>query len=212
MRWYNHRVEVVSGGLLFFFLVFLTGFSLAANGKAYYDPTIKTIIAQDCARCHSGPVRNLMDYDSLKMYADSGMLATMVQGSMARFAGTDRQTIIDWANAGAPEKPEPGPAKVNFFNGFHGLGGGNQNRNQPYVTDVPMDKINYTNTIQYVLARDCLRCHSDKFRNLTTYENVNMYIKNGLLKTMMERGGPMRRFACGDAELIITWINNGAPR
>ena len=211
MRWQNHRAAVVSQGLLFFFLVFLAGFSLAANGKAYYDPTIKAIIAHNCARCHSGPVRNLMDYDNLKMYADSGMLATMVQGSMARFAGNDRGTIIDWVNAGAPEKP--GPAKVYFFNGFHGMGGGgSQNRNQPYVPDVPMDKINFTNTIQYVLAKDCLRCHSDKFRNLTTYENVNIYVKDGLLKTMVERGGPMRRFACGDAELIITWINNGAPR
>lgn len=211
MRWHNHRVEVVSGGVLLFFSVFLAGFSLAANGKVYYDPTIKSIIARKCARCHSGPARNLMDYDSLKMYADSGMLVTMVQGPMAGFAGNDRQTIIDWANAGAPEKP--GPAKVNFFNRPHGMGrGGGRNRTQPYVPDVSMDKVTYTNTIQYVLAKDCLRCHSDKFRNLTTYENVNIYVKNGLLKMMVERGGPMRRFACGDAELIISWINNGAPK
>jgi len=190
--------------------VFLTGFSLAAGKSVYYEPTIKNIIARDCSRCHSGPARNLMEYDNLKIYATSGMLATMVQGTMARFAGNDRDAILDWVSAGALEKPEP--ATVNFFNGIHRPGGGNWNRNQPYVPNVTADKMTYGNTIQYVLAKDCLRCHSDRFRNLTTYEDVNLYVKSGLLKTLVRRGGPMHRFAGKDYALIITWINNGAPK
>ncbi|HIJ57671.1 MAG TPA: hypothetical protein HPQ03_16320, partial [Deltaproteobacteria bacterium] len=59
-----------------------------SNGP-YYEPTIKNIIAADCGRCHSGPTRNLMDYDSLKTYAGTGMLETMVQGPMRGFAGND---------------------------------------------------------------------------------------------------------------------------
>ena len=200
---------MVSGLLAIVFIGVWTCFSLAAT-KIYYEPSIKNIVARDCSRCHSGASRNLMDYDNIKMYADSGMLATMIQGSMARFAGNDRGKILDWVNQGAPEKPEP--VKVNFFNGFHGQGRGNFHRGQPYVLNVPKDKVTYENTIQYVFAKDCLRCHADRFRNLTTYENIDVYVKSGLLKSLVQRGGPMSRFAGKDGDLIISWINNGAPR
>ena len=209
-REYNQRIASASGIFLFVFFVFSTCFSLAANKKVYYEPTVKNIISRDCSRCHSGGVRNLMDYDNLKMYATSGMLATMVQGPMAQFAGNDRGDILDWVNAGAPEKPVP--AKVNFFTGIHGPGAGHCPIDQPYVTNVPMDKMTYGNTIQYVLAKDCLRCHSDRFRNLTTYDNVYIYVKSGLLKTLVQPGGPMNRFAGKDDALILAWINNGAPK
>ncbi|MBF0376912.1 MAG: hypothetical protein HQK72_05470 [Desulfamplus sp.] len=182
--------------------------TLAANAKVYYDPTIKDIINKDCARCHSGPSRNLMDYDNLKMYADSGMLAAMVQGSMSRFAGNDMGTILDWINSGSPEKQ--GAAPAGFFSTMNQPTGCPSN--QMFVPDVPLDKITYTNTIQYVLARDCLGCHSDKFRNLTTYENVKIYVDNGLLRSLVQRGGPMHRFAGPDAKLIIMWVDKGAPR
>ena len=202
------------------FSCFRTGLTWAAGNKIYYEPTIKNIITNDCGRCHSGPTRNLMDYDNLKAYADSGMLAAMVQGSMSRFAGNDRGTILEWVNAGALEKSgakkvnflNPGTKKINFFNGLHHPGGGLGGASQPYLPDVPVDGITYENTIQYVLAKDCLRCHSGHFRNLTTYDNVNIYVKNELLKTLVQRGGAMHRFALKDSRWIIAWINNGAPK
>ncbi|MBF0468012.1 MAG: hypothetical protein HQK61_03870 [Desulfamplus sp.] len=186
---------------------FKTGQAQAGN-TVYYDPAIKNIISNDCARCHSGMARNLMDYDNLKAYADSGMLAAMVQGSMSRFAGNDMGTILDWINSGAPEKPGAKPA--GFFSMFNQPTG--CPTGQQYVPDVPLDKITYNNTIQYVLARDCLGCHSDKFRNLTTYENVKMYADSGLLKSLVQRGGPMHRFAGPDTRLIVLWVDKGAPR
>ena len=183
----------------------------AAAKKIYYDPTVKNIIQSDCGRCHSGATRNLMDYDSLKAYAESGMLGGMVQGSMGRFAGKDAQTIIGWVNSGAKEKPPAG--QVHFFSGFS-AGGGHGPTGCPRAqvpVNVPADQITYENTIQYILAQDCLRCHSGQFRNLTTYRNVKLYVDNGLLKILVDMGGPMHRFAGPDSRKIIAWINNGAP-
>jgi hypothetical protein len=185
----------------------------AAQKKIYYEPTIKNIISNDCAQCHSGPSRNLMDYDSLKMYADTGLLATMVQGPMSQFAGNDAQTIITWAQSGAPEKSPT--IRVFFRSGGGGGGGGNcpqgamgmgmQGQGQ-------QGPITYNNGIRQVLAKDCLRCHSGPFRNLTTYDNVKIYVDNGLLKSLVSVGGPMHRFAGPDSHVIIAWIDNGAPQ
>lgn len=176
--------------------------------NVYYESTIKRIIQNDCGRCHSGPSRYLMDYDSLKAYADSGMLETMVQGPMRRFAGNDVQTIVDWAQQGAPEKPAARAAALT-----QGPGSTSPvcpNPGTP-VHQVP-GQITYNNTIKQILARDCLRCHSGPFRNLTTYENVKMYVDNGLLKTLVVPGGPMHRFAGPDTHEIVVWINSGAPQ
>jgi hypothetical protein len=179
----------------------------------YYDNTIKRIIRNDCGRCHSGPTRNLMDYDSLKAYADSGMLASMVLGPMRRFAGNDVQTIVDWAQQGAPEKPA---AKAAAF--VQGPGTGNPVCPDPGtgpggpLQQAPGGQITYTNTINPILAKDCLRCHSGPFRNLTTYKHVRMYVDNGLLKTLVMPGGPMHRFAGPDTREILAWINSGAPQ
>ncbi len=175
--------------------------------KAYYEHTIKGIIQADCGRCHSGPTRNLMDYDSLKAYADNGMLATMVQGPMMRFAGNDARTILKWIQDGAQEKPSvtaqsrfttrtPGSNSPVYVG--HGSRAGGQ--------------MTYNNTVKHILAKDCLRCHNGPFRNLTTYRNVKMYVDNGLLKTLVLPGGPMHRFAGPDTRQIMAWINSGAPR
>lgn len=176
--------------------------------KVYYSDTIQNIIQSDCSQCHSGASRNLMDYDNLKAYADSGILAIMVQGPMSRFAGNDAPTILAWIDSGAPEKPQattaafPAPACPTSPGTFPG-------NNAAGPAEVP---ITYENTIQYVIAGDCLRCHAGPFRNLTTYENVKMYVDNGLLKTLVQPGGQMHRFAGPDARLFLIWIRNGAPR
>gem|GEM_PF-3048946 len=174
----------------------------------YYEPTVKQIIRQDCGRCHSGPTRYLMDYDSLKSYADSGLLATMIQGPMNRFAGNDARTLLNWIDAGAPEKPAGGqpaafvsPACPNPA--VHGTGRG---------AGAGMETVTYRDTIARILKRDCLRCHSGRFRNLTTYNEVKRYADNGLLKTLVQRGGPMHRFAGPDSRVIIAWIDAGAPQ
>lgn len=182
---------------------------LKANAKViYYEPTIKDIISTDCAQCHSGPSRNLMDYDSLKMYADTGLLATMVQGPMSQFAGNDAQTIVTWAQSGAPEKS----ATTRVF--FRSGGGGNCPPGQmPGASGLQgQGPMTYNNGIRQVLAKDCLRCHSGPFRNLTTYDNVKVYVDNGLLRSLVGIGGPMHRFAGPDSHLIIAWIDNGAPQ
>lgn len=181
--------------------------------KIYYENTIKDIIRADCGRCHSGPTRNLTDYDSLKAYADSGLLATMVQGPMRRFAGNDVRTILNWIQDGAPEKPPGAQARFTDMAGSISTA-----PNRPGCApggppaNLPKDQITYNNTIKQILASDCLRCHSGPFRNLTTYKNVKMYVDNGLLKTLVRVGGPMHRFAGPDTRQIITWINNGAPQ
>jgi hypothetical protein len=199
--------------------------TLVKSQRVYYDNTIKGIILNDCGRCHSGPTRNLTDYDSLKAYADTGLLATMVQGPMRRFAGNDVQTIVDWVQQGAPEKPaapaQPAAKAAAFAQG-PGAGG------QPLVggplcpnpepgpggllRQAPDSQITYNNTVKQILAKDCLRCHSGPFRNLSTYAHVKMYVDNGLLKTLVMPGGPMHRFAGPDTREIVAWINGGAPQ
>jgi len=185
--------------------------AFAGGAGISYESPIKQIIRSDCGRCHSGPTRNLTDYDSLKAYAEGGLLQTMVQGPMRRFAGNDVGTIVKWINDGAPEKPNAG-APVRFT--------------RKAAVNVPPcpapgtngaatsqgAQVTYTGTIKDVLAKDCLRCHSGPFRNMTTYKNVKMYVDNGLLKTLVLPGGPMHRFAGPDTRLFIAWINNGAPR
>ncbi len=189
-----------------------------AGQKVYYEPTIKGIIRNDCGRCHSGPTRNLMDYDTLNSYAQSGLLSGMIQGPMKRFAGNDTQTILDWVNQGAKEKAaDPQGQQVKFVTPpaancpIPPVGARHKTARQGQQ-QTNQDRISYTNTIQYVLKEDCLRCHSSKFRNLTTYENVKMYVDNGLLKELVRLGGPMHRFAGPDTRLIIQWINEGAPQ
>lgn len=179
---------------------------LVAAKKIYYSDTIKNIILADCARCHAGALRNLMDYDSLKSYADSGVLGVMVQGPMAGFAGGDAQTILDWIESGALEHPAPAPAA--FGKGGPVAGGPN---NAPGVGKAG-SQITYENKIKFILAENCLRCHSGPFRNLTTYENVKMYVNNGLLQALVQRGGPMHRFAGPASRKIMGWVKNGAPR
>ncbi len=104
-----------------------SGLITAAAQKVYYEPTVRDIISTDCSQCHSGAVRNLMDYDSLRAYADSGMLAAMVQGPMAQFAGSDADAILAWVDAGAPEHPSkataPSPAAM-VTRHQPGMGGG----------------------------------------------------------------------------------------
>ena len=77
---------------------------------------------------------------------------------------------------------------------------------------VPPSNITYTNTIEGVIEISCARCHSGPLRNLMTYENVKVYVDNGLLAMLVRRGGPMNRFAMQDAPVIIDWAKNGAPR
>ncbi len=189
---------------IFLIVIAMSSVIYAAGSMIYYDPTIKNIIQNDCGRCHSGPSRYLMDYDSLKMYADNGILSAMVQGPMSGFAGNDAATIIDWVNQGAQEKPPAQPVRFN-----------NQapvciNPAVPLPNGSTRQTITYHNTIQAILAKDCLRCHSGQFRNLTTYDNVKIYVDNGLLKQLVQRGGPMHRFACQDSRLIIAWVDQGA--
>lgn len=200
-------------------LIIVTSFAqaqpmiLTKAQKIYYENTVKNIIRADCGRCHSGPTRNLMDYDSLKAYADSGLLGTMVQGPMRRFAGNDVQFILRWIQDGAPEKPTATPARFAHVPGSSstGPGGPGCRPGSPQV-NVSNGQMTYNNTIRNILAKDCLRCHSGPFRNLATYKNVKMYVDNGLLKTLVSVGGPMHRFAGPDSRQIIMWINNGAPQ
>ncbi len=170
----------------------------------YYSDTIQRIIARDCGRCHSGPVRNLMDYDQIKAYADSGLLKVMVSpgGPMYAMAGIDAQTILAWIAQGSLEKPGAQLAQMML----PGVG------TQPFTSTVPVEGVTYENTIKFVLAKDCLECHSGQFRNLTTYSKVKYYVDNGLLRLLVRRGGQMHRFAGPDSRILLEWAAKGAPQ
>ena len=183
--------------------------SAYAANPVYYEPTIKNIVANRCGRCHSVSTRYLMDYDSLQFAAQSGILKTMIQGPMRRFAGRDTQTILNWIDNGAPEKPNA--KQAGFFTNQGGPACQGPVGSAPWTT-MPANKLTYKNSIQYILAKDCLQCHSIPFRNLTTYSNVKIYVDNGLLKNLIQPGGSMHRFARQDSKYIIAWINNGAPK
>lgn len=176
----------------------------AAALDIYYEKPIQGIVRRNCGRCHSGQLRNLLSYDKLKAYIDSGLLRAMISpgGPMNRFAGPDADTILTWIARGAPEKPA---AQV-VAGTIPGFGP------QLFAVDVPPEQITYDNTIKFILAKHCLECHSGRFRNLTTYDNIKFYADSGLLQTLVSRGGPMNRFAGPNSKTIIAWINNGAPK
>ncbi|WP_043601171.1 hypothetical protein [Solidesulfovibrio magneticus] len=198
------------------------------TAKVYYESTIRDIIQKDCARCHSGATRNLTDWDSVRAFVDNGMLAAMVQGPMRRFAGADADVILAWIDAGAPENPPRIGGAAAAFNqptrggqprqpgqpGQPGRGGGGGQFACPPGAggQVAPGDLTYTGTIEGLMAQDCLRCHLGPFRKMTTYEDVKMYVDNGLLKTLVEPGGPMHRFAGPDTRVFLAWIDAGAPR
>ncbi|WP_173080276.1 hypothetical protein [Fundidesulfovibrio magnetotacticus] len=159
-----------------------------AAEPVYYDPTIKNIISKDCSRCHSGPLRNLMDYSSVKAYADSGMLEAMLVGLMRQFAGADGPVILDWIAAGAPKAP-PKPASG--------------------AVAAAATQVYYEPTIRDIIRKDCLRCHTGGTRDLRDWDSVRAYAQNGMLEAMVL--GSMRRFANQDADIILQWLRNGAP-
>ncbi len=80
----------------------------------------------------------------------------------------------------------------------------------PTADPMSPQTITYTNTISGVIEVKCARCHNGPLRNLMTYEKVKPYVDNGLLKLLVQLGGPMNRFAGNDAQLIIDWAQNGA--
>lgn len=177
----------------------LGGIALAAQG-VYYEPTIRDMVRKYCARCHSGNLRNLTSWDSVRAYVDNGMLAAMLQGPMRQFGGPDADVMLAWIEAGAPENPpraakDPRPAALLVEQG---------------PTQTP--PLTYTGAVKDVLAKDCLRCHMGPFRKLTTYAEVKAYVDNGQLARMTQPGGPMRPFAGSDVQTLQAWIEAGAPQ
>lgn len=81
------------------------GFTPAAATPAItYSDTIRPILEKNCYRCHSGPMRNLTSYSSVKSYADSGLLLMMTQpgGPMSRFlSANEYHTLESWSKSGA---------------------------------------------------------------------------------------------------------------
>ncbi len=74
-------------------------------------------------------------------------------------------------------------------------------------------QITYSNTVQGIVEKNCYRCHSGPFRNLTTYSRIKGYADNGLLMMMVQPGGPMSRFlSANEAHQIMAWIKAGAPQ
>jgi len=187
----------------------------AAAGGVYYEPDIRDIIGNDCSPCHSGGARNLMDWDNVRAYVDSGMLAAMLQGPMAQYAGSDAGVILNWIDAGAPENPPragAGPAPIAFGRPCPSPGGGPGGLGGPGGQGYPPQaNITYADPIEGLLAKDCLRCHLGPFRKMTTYGEVRMYVDNGLLEALVRPGGQMHRFAGPDARLFLAWIRAGAP-
>ena len=121
---------------------------------------------------------------------------------MNRMAGNDAQTILSWISQGSPEKPATQLAQMLV----PGVGP------KPYTLSVPLESMTYENTIKFVLAKDCLECHSGQFRNLTTYSKVKYYVDNGLLRLLVRRGGQMHRFAGPDSRILLEWAAKGAPQ
>ena len=216
------------------------GATAAAAMQVYYEPTIRDIIRKDCLRCHSGGTRNLRDWDSVRAYAQNGMLEAMVVGSMRRFADQDADIILQWLKNGAPENPPrqgrgakvaaagqplqeqagltgPGMHQGQGGQGLHqGQGGGpgmHQGQGgQGGGQAAPTGDLTYTGSIEGLLAQDCMRCHMGPFRKMTTYEDVKMYIDNGLFEALIVPGGQMHRFAGPDTKVFLAWVRAGAPR
>lgn len=209
MRPFHYRlVSLMKLSILFAVsIVWLAGGGVARAAQGiYYEPDIRDIIRKDCARCHSGTLRNLMSWDSVRMYVDNGMLSAMVQGPMGQFSGpTDADTILSWIDAGAPENQprKAADAKPVAFAAPAQV--------QPNTIPPQQGRVTFSTGVQGVLAKDCLRCHQGPFRKLTTYSEVKAYAGNGLLATMVGPGGLMNRFAGADAQTLLAWIRAGAP-
>ncbi|MBF0515211.1 MAG: hypothetical protein HQK81_14280 [Desulfovibrionaceae bacterium] len=191
----------------------------AAANQVYYEPTIRDIIRKDCGRCHTGGARSLTDWDSVRAAVDNGMLAAMLQGAMPRVGGGGGDILPGWIDAGAPENPPRfrGQATPAAF-GTAGPPPDRPGKQGPPPGAPGMGRepgpgdITYSGSIEALLAKDCMRCHLGPFRKMTTYEEVKMYVDNGLLKTLVEPGGQMHRFAGPDTKIFLQWIKAGAPR
>jgi len=73
--------------------------------------------------------------------------------------------------------------------------------------------IGYSNTVQPIVAKNCLRCHGGPMRNLSGYTQLKSYADSGLLMMMIQPGGPMSRFLTAEeSDQITSWIKSGAPQ
>ncbi len=101
--------------------------------------------------------------------------------------------------------------------GGHGGGGGGAaicpqqgpTANAPRVGTQP---VTYSNTIQGIIHRNCLRCHGGPIRTMNTYGQTKAYADNGLLRMMTQPGGPMSRFlSAHESHQVSAWIKAGSP-
>jgi len=80
------------------------------------------------------------------------------------------------------------------------------------VVQTSTPSLTYTGTVQGIIQRNCLRCHSGPIRTLTTYDQVKAYADNGLLTMMTQPGGPMSKFlTSSESHQISAWVDAGSP-
>jgi len=185
-------------------------FALAASG-VYYEPDIRDIVRKDCARCHSGSLRNLMSWDSVRSYVDNGLLAAMLQGPMRQFAGpVDANAVLAWIEAGAPENPPRRTGATTASTTASTTAAATTAATTGTEGAAAAQPLTYSGAVEPVLARDCLRCHLGPYRKMTTYEEVKALVDSGRFQTMLAPGGLMAPFAGNDAQTLLNWSKSGA--
>jgi hypothetical protein len=93
-------------------------------------------------------------------------------------------------------------------------------RENNIVNPVVTGPVTWTNTVSHMIAdrsegtapTGCTSCHHEgtTIPDWTLYSNVYAYRAN--IRAYVDVGGPMRRFLkTGEPEVIIAWIDAGAP-
>ncbi len=218
-------------GLAIIILVFLSRIAIGATPHDCICPFDETIVANPgtqscgqikCPACGTNLVRVTYIGNQLDVAAFPQVNVNTGAGALTGNAANTNNTAGTGAGAGADTTNTPVANAAAMGMPMYPMMHPTLHRNAPVIQNLQNTQaqsqnntatsaVTYTNTISGIVEINCLRCHGGPLRNLTNYKNVKAYADSGLLKLMVQQGGPMNRFSGKDSQTIIDWIKAGAP-
>jgi mono/diheme cytochrome c family protein len=200
------------------------------GGDTSYASVAKEIFVPRCSTCHgmSRQTRGINTESYNSVVANLGKIRTMVsQGLMPQggLPADERQYLVDWIDAGAPESPSGSHCGSNGTSSSPATTAGTVP--DPTAKELAQENFAWLNQ-KYFQAR-CIFCHGPRkgHRTLVGYEDFMQYVdtsdpENSLLVKSLRRsnefiqpmppdGSGFQPFTADEINDVLGWIRAGAP-